>query len=349
MRLPAPGSSSDAAIGIHVAEHSGSIVTRRWLVALAGAGLVAGRVPAVAQGASLPTVGFIAFASREAALIEAFEKGLAEHGRLAGSAVRVVEVYGDGSPERAREKLAALVAAGTRVFVAAGGNASRMVQQLAPDAKVVVASLEGLAAAGVAGTIARPAGNVTGFATLAGELIGKRLEVLREILPGLGRVALVTNPANRNHPALIAASRAAAGLLGVEIAVVEVRSRGVAEVALGRAKAEGAGAALFVRDFLFESMREELVAASAAAGLASVFDEGEYVRLGGLLSYSPSRPDLFRRAAAYVVRIFDGAEPRDLPIQQPTRFEMVVNLGTARALGLRIPDAVLIRADEVIE
>ena len=304
---------------------------------------------ACASAASPPIVAFVALASRDDAQVEALTLGLAEHGLVPGRTVRLEVRAADGNQERARAQIAELLALGTQVFVTGGPNVARMVHQQSKEAAVVVASLESLAVAGVTGTLARPDGNITGFATQADELIGKWLELLREIMPELERVALITNPKNRNHQRRLDATRKAAAQLGLAILAVEISSEADVERKLKEVRAAGAQAAINPRDFLFESIRPQLVGATLAAKLPSMFDESAFVRMGGLIAYGPDRPDQFRRSATYVARILAGAKPADLPIQQPTKFELVVNLKTAKALGLTIPPSILIRADEVIE
>lgn len=302
-----------------------------------------------AQATSPPLVAFVALASRDEVQVEALTRGLVENGLVPGQTVRLESRFADGSRERMRQSIVELTGAGARVFVAAGPNVARMIHEVAANSAVVVASLEVFETAGVAGTIPRPEGNVTGFATLSGELIAKRLELLREIMPGLKRVAAVSHAKNRNHPVLVAAIARAGQPLGIEVMTVEVTRPDEVAAGLAVAKAAGAGAALFMRDYLFETHREVLVEAANAAGLASSFDEAAFVALGGLMSYAPHRPDLFHRSATYVARLLAGAKPADLPIQQPTRFELVVNRKTALTLGLTLAPSILVRADEVIE
>ncbi len=324
------------------------MMDRRQLLALAAAGL--GTLPARAQQRlAVPTVGFIGLAKRDASFFEAFEFGLREQGLEPGRTVRIEERNGDGSRDGMRQAIAGLLASGVRVFVTAGDNVAHMVQEQSGDAAIVVASLESLDRAGIAGTLSRPDGNVTGFATFGSELIGKRMELLREILPGLQRLVVVINPTNLNHANRLAASRTAGVTQRIDIIVAEIASPADLEPQLRRARDAGGQAFMFPRDFLFESLRPEIVAATAAVGLPAMYDEGNFVHLGGLISYNPSRPDLFRRSAAYVVKLLAGARPADLPIQQPTKFELVINLKTAKGLGLTIPQSILIRADEVIE
>jgi putative ABC transport system substrate-binding protein len=317
-------------------------------VLIAAAGLLA-PVRSSAQSPKPPSVGFIALAGRDEDLIEAFEAGLKEHGLVPGVGARVEERYGAGSQERMRQDIAALVASGTRVFLAAGGNATRLIQEVSPQAAIVVAGLESLEAAGVSGTIARPGGNVTGFMTFGAELDQKRFELLREVVPSLTRLAAVTQPKNISHPIRLRQVREAAKQFAIDVVQIEIMRPEEISERIAAAQKAGAEAALFMRDYIFETARSELIEASLAARLPSVFDQVAFVQLGGLMSYSPNRPDLFRRSAGYVAKILAGARPADLPIQQPTKLHLVINLKTARALGLNVPQSILLRADEVIE
>lgn len=296
-----------------------------------------------------PVVAFVALASREESYFNAFIEGLAANGIQPGRAVQVVERYGNGDPERIRAAIRDLVADGTRFFVAGGPNIARLVTERAPDARIVVASLESLESAGAAGPIARPAGNVTGFATLGAELIGKRIELLRELLPDLAHVIVVMNPDNRHHPALFEGAEQAAGRLGLTASRAPVEGIGELDAVIAAARRPGLNGAVLVRDYLLESNRAALVAALGRARLPSSFDERIFVQLGGLMSYAVNRVDLFRRSATYIARMLEGTHPRDLPIQQPTRFDLALNAQAARTLGVTIPPSILLRADEVIE
>lgn len=321
---------------------------RREFISLLGAAGVYPRA-GCAQQSAIPSVGFIALAGDVREWIEAFEAGLREQGRIPGRTIRVEQRYADSDLDRMREHIKALLAGGTTVFVAAGSNAAAMVQELSSTAAIVVPSLDVFETARVGGTIARPQGQVTGFATLHAELIPKRNAFLREIVTRARRIAFVVNSRNRNHEFMISIFKAAAEGMGLAMDAVAVGDVAEIEDALKRAKAEGADAVVFMRDFSFESHRPVLVSAATAAGLPSVFDDASFVRLGGLMSYAPDRPDLFRRAATYVIKLLDGAKPSDLPIQLPVKFELVINMRTAKALGLSIPPTMLALADEVIE
>lgn len=308
-----------------------------------------GVASSAAGAASPPVVALVALASHDKAQVEALKQGLVENGLVPGRTIRLDARFADGNREQMRRSIVELVGKGTRVFVAAGVNVSRMIQEVSADAPVVVASLEVFGPAGVTGTLPKPTGNATGFATLASELIAKRLELLREIIPGLSKVVVVTHARNPSHPLLVGTARQAGGQFGIDVRTFQVSRPEEVAAGLAAAKAEGVGAALFMRDYLFETHRQILVDAARTAGLATSFDEDAFIPLGGLMSYAPHRPDLFRRSAGYVAKILAGARPADLPIQQPTRFVLAINLKTAGALGLTVPPSILVRADEVIE
>jgi putative tryptophan/tyrosine transport system substrate-binding protein len=326
------------------------MIDRRQVMIMAAAGF--GMLPTDALGQqriAKHKVGFVTLATRDAAQIGAFETGLREQGLEPGVSVLIEARYGDGTLHSLHASIAALLADGVRVFVTGGANIARQIQEQSPSAAIVVASLESLTSAGITGSIARPSGNVTGFATLGAELIEKRMDLLREIVPGLRRIVIVLNPTNAHHSQFAESSRLAGARMTLDVDTVAIAGKDQLEATLKRARAGGAEAALFLRDFMFESMRPDLVSASMAAGLPSSFDESAFVRIGGLMSYGPNRPDLFRRSAAYVAKIFNGAQPADLPVQQPTKFELVINAKTAIALGLTIPPTLLAFATEVFE
>jgi putative tryptophan/tyrosine transport system substrate-binding protein len=259
-----------------------------------------------------------------------------------------VERYARGDLKLMRDQISELLAEGASVFLTAGTNAARAIQELSNTASIVVANLDAFETAGVT-SINRPPGNVTGFATLGAELVLKRLEFLREMITGLQRVIILWNPTNGTHPLYLAAIKKSPESLRFDLRPLPVAASMDLEAALRIERVTGAQAVIALRDFSFETKRAEIVHAVTAAGLPSAFDERMFVDLGGLMSYSPSHPDLFRRSAEYVLKIIDGAKPTDLPIQLPTKFELVINLKTAKALGLDVPWFLQQRADEVIE
>ena len=202
---------------------------------------------------------------------------------------------------------------------------------------------------GLVASLARPGGNITGLTTLSPELNGKRLELLKEAVPGLSRVAVLWNLANPDKALEFEQIEVAARQLRLQLQSLEVRGPDDFEKAFRGATTKRASALLTLTDALTISQLSSIAELAAKRRLAAIFSEREFVDAGGLISYGPSSADLFRRAATYVDKILKGAKPGDLPVQQPTRFELVINLKTAKKIGLTIPPQVLMRADKVIK
>jgi putative ABC transport system substrate-binding protein len=195
----------------------------------------------------------------------------------------------------------------------------------------------------------RPGGNVTGLSLQTEELAGKRLQILTEIVPGLARVVVLSNPLNPAIAASVEQTKAAAQSLGIEIHVVEVRGPDQFESAFAAVTRARAGALIVLPDAVLYGQHPRIVTFTTASHLPALFAEKEVVEAGGLIAYGPSIPASFRRAAAYVDKILRGGKPADLPVEQPTTFELAVNLQTARAIDIKIPASILVRADEAIE
>jgi putative ABC transport system substrate-binding protein len=201
---------------------------------------------------------------------------------------------------------------------------------------------------GVVASLARPGGNVTGVSLQKTDLAGKRLELLREVAPGLHRLAVLFNVGNSGVVLEMREAQAAARTLGLEVATSEIRR--AEDIAPAFEALKGRAEALYVcGDPLVDTNRIRIITLALAARLPTISDFREYVEAGGLMSYGPNFPDLFRRAAEFVDKILRGAKPDDLPVEQPTKFDLVINLTTAKALGLTIPESFLLRTDEVIE
>jgi putative tryptophan/tyrosine transport system substrate-binding protein len=202
---------------------------------------------------------------------------------------------------------------------------------------------------GLVASLARPGGNLTGLSNLAADLSGKQLQLLKEAVPDVSEVAVLYNPVNPATRSMLNEAHAAARALAIQLQVLEVRRPNELRNAFSAMVRRRAGAVLSLADPLFSSERVQLLRLAAENRLPVMIYEKESVEAGGLMSYGPNYPDIYRRAAAYVDKILKGAKPADLPIEQPTRFELVINLKTAKALGLTIPQSILIRADEVIQ
>jgi putative ABC transport system substrate-binding protein len=255
-----------------------------------------------------------------------------------GLAQRVVELPGLAA-DLVRRKVDVLVASGTPAVIPARNATSTI-------PIVFVAAIDPVAT-GVVTNLARPGGNVTGFTALFSDLTGKRLELLKELLPSLTRVALLSRPANPGHYQYVQRTLEAARILRVELDVMAVNSADEFEAAFRNL--QGVGALIQIDDAMFTSHREKLVELAMRYRIPGAYGFREFVDLGGFLALGPSYSDLYRRAGSYLDKIIKGTRPADLPVEQPTKFEFILNLKTAKALGLTIAQALVARADEVIE
>jgi putative ABC transport system substrate-binding protein len=202
---------------------------------------------------------------------------------------------------------------------------------------------------GLVASLARPGGNITGLSLMAPELVGKQLELLREVVPSVSRVAVLLNPTNPSNPPQLKLTQAAAATLAVTLLVFEAKRADEIDRAFAAIKTERPGALIVIGDPLLGSHAKRIVELSTRDRLPAIYWTREFPDVGGLMSYGTNFDDLWRKAATYVDKILKGANAGDLPIEQPTRFELVINLKTARALGLTIPHSLLLRADQVIE
>jgi putative ABC transport system substrate-binding protein len=317
------------------------------------AGLLAASSQAAAQPPTkIPRIGYLVLSpltetpSPERA---AFVAGLRELGWIEGKTVVIEYRSAKSNPELLEDLAEELVRAKVDVIVTAGGAAApRAVRQATSTIPVVMAASGDPVAVGLVGSLARPGGNVTGVSLMAPELGPKRLELLKEVAPRVSRLAAVWNPTFRDAEIELRATQAAARALGVRLTPVEVRNADDLARAFSMLETERPDALTVFFDPLTSGYRELVADFAKKHRLPTVFGAKEFAQAGGLMSYAPNVADGFRRAAAYVDKILRGARPGDLPIEQPTKFELVVNLKTARVLGLAIPPSVLLRADEVI-
>ena len=282
-------------------------------------------------------------------LLEAFRQGLKEYGWVEGQNISVEYRFAEGKEDALPGIAAALVQSQPDVLVAEGTAAIQAAKNVTQTVPIVMAVSNDPVGTGLVASLNRPGGNITGLSLLTGELAGKRLQLLTEIIPGLARVAVLSNPSNPSSALLLEQTKAAAQSLNIEIHVVEVRGPDKFESAFAAVTAAHAGALIVLPDGMLYGQHPRVVTFTAASHLPTLFPEKEVAEVGGLVSYGPSIPGSFRRAAAYVDKILRGAKPADLPVEQPTTFELVVNLQTARAIGVTIPTSILLRADEVIE
>ncbi len=284
---------------------------------------------------------------------EAFRQGLRELGHVEGRNLLIEYRDAEGKTERFPALAAELAARKVDVIVTTGGTlAALAAKQATTTLPIVFAAVGDPVAEGLVTSLARPGGNVTGLAVLVPELIPKSLELLKQAVPEVSRVALLLKPdamPDRVRNDRLKAAVGAAEALGVRLQVVEARRSEDIDRAFSDMTKAGAGALTVMATPLFDAERRRLVDLAAKNRLPTVYSTRSYVEAGGLMSYGPDMADLFRRAATYVDKILKGARPSDLPVEQPTKFELVINLKTAKALGLTIPPSLLGRGDQVIE
>ena len=281
---------------------------------------------------------------------DAFLQGLRSHGYVEGQNLKLERRYGEGRHERLPELAAELVRLDLHVIVTATEPAIVALKHATQRIPIVMANSSDPVGTGLIASLARPGGNITGSSTFAPEVSGKRLAVLKEAIPGLSRVVLLWNPDARSNVLDRDEIEAAGRSLHVEVHAVDVRRLADLDAALSRVAAIAPESLILpAQDPVFFVMRQQIAAFAAAHRLPTMLPLREFVEDGGLMSYGPDMRDMYRAAADYVVKILNGAKPADLPVAQPTKFELVVNLKTAKTLGVTFPRTILERADEVIE
>jgi putative tryptophan/tyrosine transport system substrate-binding protein len=280
---------------------------------------------------------------------EAFRQGLRELGYVDGQTIAVEYRWGAWQPDRIAAFAAELARLPVDVVVATGGSSTALAAKKAFATVPIVFITSDPVGSGLVASLNRPGGNLTGVNLLTLELNAKRLDLLKEAVPGVARVAVLVNPTNAMAGRARKDLEQTARTLRVTLRVLEARGPREIDEAFSVTTRERDGALIVVNDSLFFEERERIVSLAVRHRLPAVFEWREFAEAGGLLSYGASIADMYRRLATYVDKILKGAKPADLPIEQPTKFELVINLKTAKALGLTIPPAVLARADEVIQ
>ncbi len=280
---------------------------------------------------------------------EAFRQGLRELGYVEDQNIAIESRRAEGKYDRYSALADDLVRLKVDVIVAVGGRATQDAQQATRTIPIVMSVVIDPVGSGLVASLARPGGNVTGLTIMASDLVGKQLELLKEVVPKVSRVALLWNPANPGSAPQLRQAEAAARALGVRLQPLEARDPKEIDSAFAAMTRERAGALLILPDAIFGNQRRQIAELAAKRRLPSLLGVGEYAEAGGLMTYSANNLDLERRAATFVDKILKGAKPADLPIEQPSKFELIINLKTAKALGLTIPQSLLLRADEVIQ
>ena len=323
---------------------------REFIAALGGA---AAAWPLCARGQQLtrsPTIGFMGTSTPavEGERLAAFVQRLGQNGWSEGRNIRIEHRWGEARLERFTEIAAEFVRLGVDVIVTAGAAPVLTAKRATSTIPIVFAVAVDPVGSGLVASLARPGGNVTGLSLQSADLVSKRLELLREVVPHIGRLAIMANVDQLGAAREMAEVRTTARTLGMEAFTLEIKDKQSISPALMALK-DRAQALYVCPDPLVTANQKHINVLAQDAGIPTMHGSREYVQTGGLISYGTSFPDLYRRAADYVDKILRGAKPADLPVEQPTKFELVINLKTAKALGLAVPPLLLARADEVIE
>jgi putative ABC transport system substrate-binding protein len=318
---------------------------RQFITLLGGAAAAWPLVVRAQQPGKIPRIGIIDDAPRW----NAFRHGLRDLGYLEGQNIAFDYAYGDGAPERLAEAAAALVRRPVDVIATFGTPASLAAKQATTTVPIVMISIGDPVRAGLVPSLARPGGNITGNTILGPDVGAKRLQILKEVIPTVSRVAFLFNPDNASNVLQLEEIQAAAPTLGVTVIPVSVSPRIEFETAFAAMMKERPDAFAVTGEPFHQIRIAWIIDFMAKNRLPAVYQLSENVRAGGLMSYGASQPDLFRRAAGYVHKILQGTKPADLPVEQPVKFELAVNLKTAKAIGLTLPPGILALADEVIE
>jgi putative tryptophan/tyrosine transport system substrate-binding protein len=324
-------------------------VNRRELILLLGGMMTAAR-SLRAQQKALPVVGYLNFASPgpRAAVTAAFVQGLSETGYVDGQNLAIEYRWAEDHYDRLPVLAADLDGRKVDVIVAAGPLPALAAKSATSTIPIVFASGDPVAI-GLVGSFARPGGNLTGFSIMGGELLPKRLELLSELVPQVKVVALLVNPKASGWEPITVSMQEAARARGVQLPILKASSESELDAAFASLVQTHAGALVVAGDQFFASRPEQVVALASRHAVPAIYESREFAAAGGLISYGTSITSTYRQVGIYAGRILKGAKPADLPVQQPTRFELVVNLNIAKALGLTVPPSILARADEVIE
>jgi len=330
------------------------MTTRRRLLHILGISLCPWPLTSTAQSkARVWRVGFLSARARPASIAAdyygAFPHRLNELGYVEGRNLSIEWRFAAGDYGRLPRMATELVQANVDVMMALGPPAVEAARKATTTIPIVIVVSIDPAAAGFVKSLARPGGNITGLSNLAGDISPKHLELLHAIAPKVARVAVLTNPGNTAHAAMLKSVESAAQSLSVKIFTVKAQTPAEIESAFAFMVRERAGAVMVFLDPLFIQQERQIASLATQNRLPSIFANREYAEAGGLMSYGQDQTDIYRRAATYVDKIFKGAKPADLPVEQPMTFDMIINRQTAKALGLTIPPDIMVQATRVIE
>jgi putative ABC transport system substrate-binding protein len=320
-----------------------------WLVAVLLLSSI--RLSEAQQPKRVARIGYLSVLSptSDSARLEAFRQGLRELGYAEGQSISIESRYAEGKLDRLPDLAGELVRLKVDVMVVGGSTATRAAKNVTKLIPIVMAHGSDPVELGFVTSRARPGGNITGLTHLAPELGGKRLELLKDIIAQLSRVAVLTDSGTQGHGPQIKELDVAARALSLQLRLADVRGSNELESAFSAMTTGGAGAFISLQLPTMDRLRERIVDLAAKNRLPAMYPNSEYVETGGLMSYAADIVAMFRRSAVYVDKILKGTKPADLPVEQPTKFELVINLKTAKQIGLTIPPNVLARADKVIK
>ncbi len=324
------------------------------LIALAAVLLLAAPLATTAQPATkVPRIGFLSPLSpsdpQSVFTLGALRQGLHDLGYVEGQNLSIESRWAEGRYERLPGLAAELVRLKVDVIVTHTAPAIQAAKQATRTIPIVMGGVGDPLTPGFVASLARPGGNITGLSIMSPELVGKQLEILREVVPKVTRVAVLGNPGNPGHASQLRHAQETARALKIELRLLEARGPTEIDSAFTTMTKEGAGALIVLVDAMLEAHRTRVIELAARYRLPSVYGLKDFMEGGGLMFYGASGTDRYRRAAVYVDKILKGSKPADLPVEQPTKFELVINLKTAKALGLHISPSLLLRADQVIE
>ncbi len=326
---------------------------RKLIAALAALVLVSllAHMAAAQQAKKVPRIGFMSLQSQvaESPRVEAFRQGLRDLGYIEGKTIEIEWRWAMAKPELLVDLAQELVRLKVDIIVTAGTPATQAAMNATKTIPIIMTSATDPVGTGLVASLAHPGGNVTGLSNLFQDLGGKQVELLKEAFPKVSRVAVFYDPANAGNAAWLGEMKVAADTLRITVQSLEVRGPDDFEPAFSAIKRERASALSVVRNAVTNIHRTRIVDFAAKSRLPAMYPDRVFVDTGGLMSYGPNFPDLWRRSATYVDKILKGRKPADLPVEQPTKFELVINLKTAKQIGLTIPQSVLYRADKVIK
>ena len=322
---------------------------RRAFISALAAGALTPAIAGAQQAGKVYRIGYLSLRSGPAAQDEALRRGLRELGYIEGRTIAIEYRWAAWKDERLPELAAELVRLKVDVIVAAATLAAEAVKRATSTIPIVITGVGDPVGSGLISSLARPGGNITGLAVMSSELAGKRLQILHELLPRATRVAVLAHRRVSTTPLLTDEMRAAAQQAGVQLVVQEVNEAADLPAAFAAMQRERAQALVVQLSPLTTDHRQRVAELAAQHRLPAMYYNRDFVDAGGLVSYGPNLVEIYHRAAFYVDKILKGAKPSDLPVEQPTRFELVINLKTAKALGITIPQSILFRADHVIQ